>query len=69
MDDKVLNIKALAANGNESIAELAKRAGINSDHLYNVSAGRAVMTAEDLVRLSIATGVPERNIQREYTAP
>lgn len=69
MDEMMMNIKAMAANNNESIASLARRAGIDPEHLYSVSCGRATLTGEDLIRLSEATGVPEKNIQRVYKTP
>lgn len=62
MDKYKANIKSMAANLNISIGELAEKAGINVNHLYDVSAGRSKMTADDLIKLSAATGVPMENI-------
>mgnify|MGYP002623674025 CR=1 FL=1 len=53
-----LNIRALAALNKMSIETLAKESGISPSHLLNVSAGRSVFTAEDLMKLSAYTGVP-----------
>jgi transcriptional regulator with XRE-family HTH domain len=52
-----LSIRALAANENLSVESLAKKCGIDPVHLRNVSLGRAVMTAKELIRLSEGTGV------------
>ena len=51
------NIKALAANQNISIDQLAEKAQISGRHLKDVSSGRVKMSADDLIKLSIATGV------------
>lgn len=58
-----LNVKALAAMLDMSIAELAKEAGIDKDHLLSVSSGRVKMTAKDLQKLSSRTGIPAKNIK------
>lgn len=63
---KLRNLRSLAADGHESIASLAERAGINPDHLYAISCGRVRMTADDIMKISNATGVPEDEIQVEY---
>jgi len=65
MEKYKVNVKAMAANLNISVGELAKKAGINPNHLYEVSAGRSKMTADDLIKLSAATGVPAENIAIE----
>jgi len=62
MEKYKVNVKAMAANLDISIGELAEKAGINANHLYDVSAGRSKMTADDLIKLSAATGVPMENI-------
>ena len=68
MEDYKLNIKAIAANMNIPIEELAERCGINSSHLKNVSAGRAKMTADDILKLSDYTGIPAKNIVTNFFA-
>lgn len=62
MEDYKLTVKAIAANLNIPIEELAERCGISPSHLKNVSSGRARMTADDIVALSNYTGIPEKNI-------
>ena len=57
MEDIKLNVRALAAMQRISIEALAEKAGINPMHLKSVSAGRAKMTAEDLIKLAEATGI------------
>ena len=66
MEDYKLTVKALAANLNIPIEELAVQSGINPTHLKNVSAGRAKMTADDVLKLSEFTGVPARNIEPNF---
>lgn len=61
--DFELNVKALAAMLDMSIAELAKEAGIDQNHLLSVSSGRVKMTAKDLQKLSTRTGIPAENIK------
>lgn len=62
----IMNIKALASMMNMSIDALAELAEIKGQHLKDVSAGRATMTAKDLRNLSRVTGVPCEQIQIEY---
>ena len=48
MDETIkMNVKALAANMNLSIEKLAELAGINVNHLLQVSCGRVKMTADE----------------------
>ena len=63
MDEVKFNVRMLAAYKEMSITKLAKCAGINAEHLANVSIGRTKMTADDIVKLSEFTGIPPRNIQ------
>lgn len=63
MTELKLNVKALAAMKNMSIEELAKAAGINPNHLREVSRGRTQMSAADLAKLAEATDVPMNMIQ------
>lgn len=65
MENIKLNVKALAAMMNMSIAELASVSGIDYHHLRLISCGDATMSGEDLMNLSAATGVPPSNI--DYT--
>ena len=46
-----------------SIEQLAKETDISVNHLQNISAGRAKVTGDDLVKLSAFTGIPVKNIQ------
>lgn len=62
MDDKKMNLRALAALMNTSIVGLAQMCGINPNHLKQVSAGNVPMKASDLKTLSKVTGVPIANI-------
>lgn len=64
MKDIVFSVRMLAAHMKISIEELAQKADINVYHLKNVSAGRAKMTADDVVKLSALTGIPVQNIER-----
>lgn len=66
MDEIKWNVRALAANRKQSIEALADDAGIDPAHLRNVSTGRAVMYARELLALSVLTGVPPFNIETEY---
>ena len=64
MDKSVkLNIKALAAMKNLSIAELANEIGLSPDHLNKVRCAKVQMTATDLMALAEYTGVNPFNIQ------
>ena len=65
MEEYTLTVKAIAANMNITIGELAERAGIDSNHLYEVSAGRAKMTATDILKLAETAGLPAKNIRPE----
>ena len=58
-----LDIKALADLKNMSIRELAEEAGIDPDHLERVSAGKAKMTAKDLLLLAGFTGASPYDIK------
>ena len=40
MEEYTLSVKAIAANMGLTIGELADEAGIDKNHLYEVSAGR-----------------------------
>lgn len=63
MEDYTISIKAIAVNKGMTIGELAELAGIERNHLYDVSSGRTKMTADDLLRLSKATDIPPANIR------
>lgn len=63
MEEIKFTVKMLAAYMRMSIVKLAESAGINKDHLLNVSAGRVDMSADDIVRLSEFTGIPAKNIE------
>ena len=62
MENVKLNVRALAAQLKVSIEKLAEMAEIDANHLKSVSAGRATMTARDLMQLSKATGISPHNI-------
>ena len=59
------NVRALAANRKQSIETLANDAGINPQHLKDVSTGRVKMSADDLIRLSATTGISPFSIQTD----
>lgn len=63
MGDIKFSIKALAALKGMNLSELAEAANINQNHLKDLSTGRVRMTADDLKKLSAATGIPMDNIQ------
>ena len=63
MTELKLNVKAQRKKKNMSIEELAKTAGINPNHLREVSRGRTQMSAADLAKLADATDVPMSMIQ------
>lgn len=63
MEEVKFTVKMLAAYMHMSIERLAKQAGINADHLLNVSAGRVKMTGDDVVKLSEFTKIPAKNIE------
>ena len=46
-----------------TIEELAKKADIKPQHLLDVSSKRVRMTADDLIKLSKATGIPADKIE------
>lgn len=62
MDNLKLTVRAIAANEKLSVEELAKRCGINPNHLKQVSAGNVKMLAEDVYKISKYTGIPGDNI-------
>jgi plasmid maintenance system antidote protein VapI len=68
MEEYTLSVKAIAANMGLTIGELADEAGIDKNHLYEVSAGRTKMTADDILKLSKASGLPTTNIRIEQSA-
>jgi transcriptional regulator with XRE-family HTH domain len=43
--------------------QLAEAAGIDKNRLASVRAGRIRMSGDDLLGLSMATGIPMKNIQ------
>lgn len=63
MEEVKFTVKMLAAYMRMSIERLAENAGISTDHLLNVSAGRVKMTADDIVKLSEFTKIPAKNIE------
>ena len=63
MEDVKFTVKMLAAYMRMSIGKLAESAGIEPEHLLNVSCGRVKMTGDDLVKLSNYTGIPAKNIE------
>lgn len=65
MENIKLTVRALAAQMKLSIEALAEKADIDPNHLKSVSAGRATMTAKDLVSLSKVTGISPFNIEYE----
>lgn len=68
MEEYTLSVKAIAANMGLTIGELADEAGIDKNHLYEVSAGRTKMTADDILKLSKVSGLPTTNIRIEQSA-
>lgn len=56
-------VKDLAERMHMTIKELAEKAGIDPGHLKRVSAGRATMTAADLLRLATAAGISVYDIE------
>lgn len=63
MTEIKMNVATLCSYKDMTTAELAKAAGIDVTHLNAVRAGRAKMTADDLIGLSDATGIDVRNIE------
>lgn len=57
------SVKAIAANMNLTIEELATKAGISISHLKDVSSGRVRMTADDLIKLSDVSGINPKDIK------
>jgi plasmid maintenance system antidote protein VapI len=58
-----INVRMLCAYMHVTTEELAKRAGINANHLKAVQAGRATMTADDVIALSDVAGIDVRQIE------
>ncbi len=56
-------VKMLAAYMNQSVAELARNAGIDVYHLQQVASGRLKLNADDLVKLRDYTGIDVSDIQ------
>lgn len=63
MEELKFTVRMLAAYMKMSIEEMAKGAGLGEAHLKSVSSGRATMTAEDIMKLSLFTGIPAEKIQ------
>lgn len=64
MDQSIkLNVKAIAGYMRMNVLELATSAGIDGYHLQAVSADRAKLTADDLIKLSQYTGISPFNIE------
>ncbi len=63
MENIKFTVKMLAALMKQTIAELAESAGIEPNHLQQVSTGRLKMSAYDLVQLSDYTGIDVHNIE------
>jgi len=63
MEDIKFNLKMLGAYLDISLEKLAELAGIKPQHLQDVSSGRVRMTADDIVKLSKATGIPAEKIE------
>lgn len=61
------SIRAIAAARKQTIADLAKDANLNANHLLQVSAGNTVMTATDLANLCKLTNIPYEEMQIEYS--
>lgn len=57
-----MTIAMLCAYTGLSTEALAQKAEISVNHLQAVRAGRATMTADDLIGLSDATGIDVRSI-------
>lgn len=62
MEGMKMTIAMLCAYTGLSTEALAQKAGISTNHLQAVRAGRATMTADDLIGLSDATGIDVRSI-------
>lgn len=64
MDKSIkLNVKAIAGYMRQTVPELATSAGIDVYHLQAVSADRAKLTGEDLIKLAEYTGISPFNIE------
>lgn len=63
MDNVKMNVATLCAYMNMNTDGLADAAEIDRNHLKAVRAGRAKMTADDLIGLSDATGIDVRSIE------
>lgn len=62
MEEKKLNVKALAAMMEVNIARLAEMADISPQHLMDVSCGRVKMTARDIIKLAETCSVSPHRI-------
>ena len=58
MDELEYSVKAIAQIMGTNIEGLAHIAGINQNHLKNVSSGRVKMLFEDAKKLSKVSGIP-----------
>lgn len=64
MEEKIIwTVRMLAAYMDLSIEGLADKAEINPAHLRNVTLGRAKITGDDIVKLSMVTGIPIDKIE------
>lgn len=66
MNDIKLSVKAIAAQFNLTLEEMATKCEISPNHLRMVSSGYVKMTAEDIEKISIAFNIPMQNIQTVY---
>jgi hypothetical protein len=57
LDNRKYNIKAVAAICNTTITELAEKAEIKPQRLYDVSTGRRRLTGAELAKLEKVTGI------------
>lgn len=58
-----LNVATLCAYMGMTTEQLADKASIDRNRLSNVRAGRTMMSGDDLLGLSEATGIPFENIE------
>lgn len=65
MDGVKLSVKALCAYMDLSADQLAEKAGISANHLKALMAGRAQMTATDMLKLHEVTGISIDNIKTD----
>lgn len=66
MEELELGIRAIADQKGMSIRQMAVATDIPYNRLLNIRKGLVRMTAEEMRKLSLFSGIPEKNIKIDY---